>query len=73
MDETALLALGILMEEVAVQSLGESGDLVFTEGESRTISKPERSSRGTSRASSAPAPPTGASRKRRRVAIEESN
>lgn len=33
MDETALLALGILMEEVCRDSLGKSGDLVFTEGE----------------------------------------
>jgi hypothetical protein len=32
MDETALLALGILLEESAREVLGESGDLVFTEG-----------------------------------------
>jgi hypothetical protein len=35
MDETALLAIGILMEEVCRDSLGKSGDLVFTEGEVR--------------------------------------
>lgn len=35
MDETALLAMGILMEEVCRESLGETGDLVFTEGETR--------------------------------------
>jgi hypothetical protein len=33
MDETALLALGILMEEASREVLGETGDLVFTEGE----------------------------------------
>ena len=33
MDETALLALGILMEETAKEILGEAGDLVFVEGE----------------------------------------
>jgi hypothetical protein len=33
MDETALLALGILMEEATRDSLGQTGDLVFTEGE----------------------------------------
>ena len=33
MDETALLAIGILLEESAKESLGETGDLVFVEGE----------------------------------------
>ena len=33
MDETALLGLGILMEEICRESLGERGDLVFTEGQ----------------------------------------
>ncbi|KAF2647478.1 hypothetical protein K491DRAFT_558878, partial [Lophiostoma macrostomum CBS 122681] len=32
MDETALIALGILMEESARELLGETGDLAFTEG-----------------------------------------
>ncbi|POS75937.1 hypothetical protein DHEL01_v205673 [Diaporthe helianthi] len=32
MDETALLAIGILLEESARQSLGKDGDLVLTEG-----------------------------------------
>jgi hypothetical protein len=32
MDETALLAMGILLEEAAREALGKSGDLVFTEG-----------------------------------------
>jgi len=33
MDDTALLALGILMEESSREILGESGDLALTEGE----------------------------------------
>ncbi|KAK8244342.1 hypothetical protein HDK90DRAFT_153410 [Phyllosticta capitalensis] len=33
MDETALLALGILVEEAAVELLGPTGDLAFVEGE----------------------------------------
>lgn len=33
MDETALLALGFLLEETAVEALGETGDMVFVEGE----------------------------------------
>lgn len=32
MDETALLALGILLEEAGKDVLGKRGDLVFTEG-----------------------------------------
>ena len=32
MDETALLAFGILLEEAAREALGKNGDLVFTEG-----------------------------------------
>lgn len=33
MDETALLAFGILLEETGREILGDTGDLVFTEGE----------------------------------------
>ncbi|KAL5359027.1 hypothetical protein BJX96DRAFT_173983 [Aspergillus floccosus] len=33
MDETALIAMGILLEEMARESLGETGDLVLVEGE----------------------------------------
>ncbi|KAH8428421.1 uncharacterized protein LDX57_006119 [Aspergillus melleus] len=33
MDETALIAMGILMEEMARESLGETGDMVLVEGE----------------------------------------
>ncbi|KAF3058685.1 hypothetical protein GL218_05359 [Daldinia childiae] len=32
MDETALLAFGILLEEASRNTLGKTGDLVFTEG-----------------------------------------
>jgi len=32
MDETALIAFGILMEETARDVLGETGDLAFLEG-----------------------------------------
>ena len=33
LDETALLALGILLEEMAEHVLGDTGDLAFVEGE----------------------------------------
>jgi hypothetical protein len=33
MDETALISMGILLEEMANESLGETGDLVLVEGE----------------------------------------
>ncbi|TAQ88324.1 hypothetical protein B7494_g3347 [Chlorociboria aeruginascens] len=33
LDETALIALGILMEEASLEILGETGDLVFLEGD----------------------------------------
>ncbi|OCK82454.1 hypothetical protein K432DRAFT_271121, partial [Lepidopterella palustris CBS 459.81] len=33
MDETALLTMGILIEEAAREALGETGDLAFVEGE----------------------------------------
>lgn len=33
LDETALIALGILIEEATRHSLGQTGDLVFTEGQ----------------------------------------
>jgi len=33
MDETALVAFGILLEEASRETLGQTGDLVFTEGE----------------------------------------
>ena len=33
LDETALLAVGVLMEEMAGDVLGETGDMAFVEGE----------------------------------------
>lgn len=39
MDETALLAMGILLEEATREVLGETGDLVFTEGEEQDGTK----------------------------------
>ena len=33
LDETALMALGILLDETAAEILGDNGDLVFVEGE----------------------------------------
>lgn len=33
LDETALIALGILLEEASLDNLGKTGDLAFTEGE----------------------------------------
>ena len=33
LDETALLGLGILLEEMAEHALGDTGDLAFVEGE----------------------------------------
>ena len=36
LDETALIAVGILMEEASRSTLGQTGDLVFTEGEEST-------------------------------------
>ena len=32
MDETALLAIGILLEETMAEKVGSTGDLAFTEG-----------------------------------------
>ncbi|KAK5943778.1 hypothetical protein PMZ80_004787 [Knufia obscura] len=34
LDETALLAMGILLEEACKEAIGESGDMVFTEPQS---------------------------------------
>lgn len=33
MDETALLAFGILLEEAARESLGDAGDMIFVEAQ----------------------------------------
>jgi hypothetical protein len=42
LDETALLALGILLEEAAAEALGEAGDVVFTEAEDEDEEKGPR-------------------------------
>ena len=39
MEETALLAFGILLEETAEHILGETGDMILVEGEE--VSEPE--------------------------------
>ncbi|KAJ9156106.1 hypothetical protein NKR23_g1434 [Pleurostoma richardsiae] len=50
MDETALLAFGILLEEAAREALGRRGDLVFTEGvEDADGDEDEGSGAGTER------------------------
>ena len=43
LDETALLAVGILMEEMAGEVLGETGDMAFVEGEDDEIEGTEES------------------------------
>lgn len=37
MDETALLAFGVLLEEAAREALGETGDLALVEGEEEEV------------------------------------
>ena len=44
LDETALIALGVLMEEASRDILGQTGDLVFTAGEEATESVPDKPS-----------------------------
>lgn len=81
MDETALLAMAILLEEVAKESLGETGDLVFVEGE-KEISDPDDGdvgraypqSRRRVRSSSSAARKSGQTRKaKRRKLIHQSD
>lgn len=48
MDETALIALGFLLEETANEALEETGDMVFVEGEEVASSENGLSSRRTS-------------------------
>jgi hypothetical protein len=61
MDETALIALGILMEEEALKTLGQTGDLVFTDGEEVRVSH------SSILAASSKSARVGPSKKRRRV------
>ncbi|KAL6716497.1 hypothetical protein ACLMJK_006064 [Lecanora helva] len=48
-DETALLGLGILLEEAAREALGDTGDMAFVEGED--VEKPDDKAQKTSRKS----------------------
>lgn len=41
LDETALLAVGVLMEEMAGDVLGETGDMAFVEGEYDEVEEAE--------------------------------
>lgn len=41
LDETALIALGVLLEEAAIQVLGETGDMVLVEPEGFDSFAPE--------------------------------
>jgi hypothetical protein len=61
MDETALIALGILLEEAARDTLGQTGDLIFTEGE-EVQKSPSRKIRAASTASN-----SARVKKRRRI------
>ena len=58
MDETALLAFGILLEEAGREGLGRRGDLVFTEGM-------EAEAKAEAEAEAQPVPGAGEQRKRR--------
>ena len=80
MDETALLAMAILLEESAKESLGDTGDLAFVEGE-KDISGPDigdvggtySQSRRRVRSSSSAAQRSGQTRKaKRRKLIRDS-
>ena len=51
MDETALLAMGILLEEAAKEILGDAGDLVFVEGENDNSTEKREVDRLDSKAS----------------------
>jgi hypothetical protein len=42
MDETALLAMGILIEEMAKEELGETGDLALVEGQELSEEEDEK-------------------------------
>lgn len=71
MDETALIAFGILMEEASREVLGRTGDLAFTEGEEvDNLSKkksPGRRTRSVSQAQSSSEIGTLGRTKRRRL------
>jgi hypothetical protein len=81
MDETALLAFGILLEEASRDALGKRGDLVFTEAastESKTVAKvaqaaklPGFTSEDTQEVEEVPVSQNPRRRKRRKVAKSE--
>ncbi|KAK3325154.1 hypothetical protein B0H66DRAFT_111148 [Apodospora peruviana] len=55
MDETALLAFGILLEEAGRATLGKNGDMVFVEGAARRRRVVRRASRSTGKQKAAAA------------------
>jgi hypothetical protein len=69
LDETALLSLGILLEEAARETLGEKGHLAFAEGEAleetpqKTASTPPLPAHGD----------PGPARKKRKITMQESS
>ena len=79
MDETALLAIGILLEEAANHSLGATGDLAFVEGQEVAAEEPEvthqdeSSSQISSRGSSVAVVAPKAKRRRKRRKIQETS
>lgn len=73
MDETALLALAILLEEFSKESLGDTGDLVFVEGkednsgnDNGDVGRAYSQSRRRVRSSSSAARRSGQTRKAKR-------
>ncbi|PQE04819.1 hexose transporter protein [Rutstroemia sp. NJR-2017a BBW] len=75
MDETALIGLGILLEEASREILGKTGDLTFTEGEEFNINTSRHGDGGRSRRSSVVSPSRKARRsaKRRRILDDHAN
>lgn len=81
MDETALLAMAVLLEESAKESLGDTGDLVFVEGEKEAsgsdngdVGRAYLQSRRRVRSSTSAAQRSGQTRKaKRRKLKHESN
>lgn len=63
MDESALIAMGILMEEATREALGETGDMVFTEGQEEV----EASNKSNIRSASSERRHKGQPSKRRRL------
>ena len=73
LDETALLSLGILLEEVAGHVLGDTGDMAFVEGEEVEETEAESDvgiTRSASQADTEPAISTTASANSESVDVE---